>query len=237
MDYTLVLAFGALTGLAELIARYRDAPFTAATRLPGLLYLALNAVAGAGALGLLKAFGVTFGLDAGGDETRLWWARTLAAGFSAMLLFRSALFIVRVGEKDIPVGPAVVLQAVLGSLDRAIDRNLAADRDRFIAALSPTLPDAANRLRFLAGYCIGLMQNVPADEQKAIRDQIELVIGDKQNTPRDRLRLICLQLLTVVGREVLSKAIEQLRAGGEEVPAAPPVPPPTSLSPPAASRG
>src|SRR5207249_7959686 len=109
----------------ELVARYRDAPGSALRNAAAGLYLAINAAAAVAALGLVQAFNWTFGAG-GGSELR--WTRVLVAGFGAMAIFRSSLFIVRAGEQDVGVGPSGFLQVVLNATDRAVDRRRAGAR-------------------------------------------------------------------------------------------------------------
>lgn len=226
IDYAVVALFGLCAGTAELLSRYRDAPKTAIGRWPGLAYLAVNALAGVGGLAVVELLDLQFGLEPG---EKLRWVRVLVAGFSSVALFRSSLFTVRAGDKDVPIGPAAALQAILATLDRAVDRKQAEDRDEFVGNLESDVPNDANRLRFLGAYCLGLMQNVPAGEQKQLEEQINTIILDRRLTPRDRLVLACLQLMAVVGHGVLSKAIQRMKseppapAEEESVPAPPPV--------------
>lgn len=44
------------------------------------------------------------------------------AGVSAMAFFRSSLFVVRAGDRDVGVGPSGFLQIFLTAADRAVDR-------------------------------------------------------------------------------------------------------------------
>jgi hypothetical protein len=225
IDYTAVALFGLVAGAAEIVSRYRDAPWTAVRRFPGIVYLSINALAGMGGLLAVEALDLRFGFQPG---EQLRWARVLVAGFSSVALFRSSLFTIRAGEKDVPIGPAAALQAILATLDRDVDRKQASDRDRFVESLAEDIGGEPNRLRFLGAYCLGLMQNVPAGEQNQLREQITTVIQDKKLTPRERLLLVCLQLLAVVGHDVLAKAINRLKSlpptqqVEEEVPEPPP---------------
>ena len=55
----------------------------------------------------------------------------LTAGFGAMAVFRSKLFIFRTEDgKEYPIGPSIVMETFLGLLDRKIDRLRAAKRQR-----------------------------------------------------------------------------------------------------------
>jgi serine/threonine protein kinase len=94
VDYVIVAAIGALVGVGELVARYRDAPVRALRNWSAGLYIALNAVAALAALFLFIKFDWKLGLKPG---PKLTATRVIIAGFGAMAFLRSAIFIVRVG--------------------------------------------------------------------------------------------------------------------------------------------
>src|ERR1022692_3482750 len=99
-DFVAVALLGALVGGAELVSRYRDAPHAAVYTRPALVYVALNVTASVLALALIRGYGWTF--NATGASQR--WTQVLVGGVGAMALFRTSLFMVRAGDRDIGVG-------------------------------------------------------------------------------------------------------------------------------------
>jgi hypothetical protein len=124
-----VALFGILVGMTELISRYRDKPTAPLGTVPGLIYIATNAIASVAALWVLQRQNVNF--DFGG-KLPPEVGQVLLAGFGTMFLFRSALFVVRVGDSDVAIGPAAVLQIILNSADRACDRLRAGPRSEHV---------------------------------------------------------------------------------------------------------
>ena len=111
--------FGALVGLSEILSRYRDEPVRAATTGAGLSYLLLNAVISLFAFGILRQY-------AGGilpvikDDPLM---TAIVAGFGSMTIFRSKLFTFRTPDgTEYAIGPAIVLETVLKTIDQKIDR-------------------------------------------------------------------------------------------------------------------
>ncbi len=208
LDFALVSLFGVLAGGAELLSRYRDAPFWAMSRRFGLIYLAVNAAAGVAALLAVRAMDLTFGQ---GDPERVRWMRVLVAGFSSIALFRSSLFTVRVGDRDVPIGPAAALQQLLATLDREVDRVQADRRTAFLTEKCGDLPTDARTLRSLSALCLGIMQNVTSAEQNQLKDQTETILRTTTIHANHRRDLVCLLLLAVVGFAVLGRAIERLK--------------------------
>lgn len=107
-------------GLAEIVTRYRSDPGRALNSSAAQLYLALNGGAGIGALFLVDALGWKFGQA---HNITAW--RILVSGFGALALFRSSLFMAKIGGSDVSVGPSVVVEALLGACDREVDRKCA----------------------------------------------------------------------------------------------------------------
>jgi hypothetical protein len=108
------------------------------------------------------------GLASKKPEDRLL-TESLVAGFGAMAFFRSAVFTARVGNSDIGVGPASVLQLIMNAVDRACDRARAQPRAEFISRLMSDVSFAA-AADVLPQFCFSAMQNVSASDQQAIQD-------------------------------------------------------------------
>jgi len=209
MDWFIVALFGGLVGTGELLSRYRDAPGRSLRNLPAIFYIILNVAASVGALALIHAFDWKLGAD---SESTIRWTRVLVAGTGAMAFFRSALFTVRIGDRDIGVGPAGFLQTFLSAADRGVDRRGAQNRAATVSDLMKGV-DYEKTFAALPPYCIGLMSNLSAEEQKALAEALTVLDRD---TVEDaiKVRLLGLELMNVVGENVLRDAVESL---GEEI--------------------
>jgi len=124
------------------------------------------------ALALIHAFGWTFGVTSGGAALR--WTQVGVAGTGAMALFRTSLFTVHAGDRDIGVGPSSLLQIFRDAADRGVDRLRAQDRSGDVSRVMKGISyDKASR--GLTLYCLALMQNVPDDEQKRLDNSLALL--------------------------------------------------------------
>lgn len=206
MDYAAVALIGALVGLGELIARYRDAPGTALRNPAAVLYIGINAAAALAALGLIHAFDWTFGAE---SEDALRWTRVLVAGFGAMAIFRSSLFIVRAGDQDVGVGPSGFLQVALNAADRGVDRRRAGARAGEVSRAMDGV-QFAKAAEALPSYCLALMQNASEEEKVALANQVTL-LRDARMEDRAKSLALGLALMNVVGRGVLEAAVLTLR--------------------------
>ena len=114
----------------------------------------------------MHAFDLTFGQK----DAALQWTRILAAGFASVAFFRSSIFTARVGDQDFAVGPVSFLQMILAAVDRAVDSRRASGRADEVALL---VKGISYEKAFIAlpAYCLALMQNMPADDQKRLGER------------------------------------------------------------------
>ena len=195
-----------LVGGGELVARYRDAPERALATTAAWLYVVINVGASLSALALIEAFDWRFGLD---DATaQLRWTRVLVAGFGSMALFRSALFVVRVGTEDVGVGPSSLLGALLRATDRQVDRVRGQARAKEIREILEKVPWSQAR-EDLPALCLGLMQNTTLTEKEDLAATIrDLDAGDLDDDVR--VYLVGLALSNLAGVGVLRGAVSLL---------------------------
>lgn len=201
------VALGCAVGISELVSRYKDDPVAALREWPALLYIAVNGAASAGALGLIYANGWFAGSA---------WTQILVAGVSAMAFFRSSLFTVRAGDRDVGVGPSGFLQIFLTAADRAVDRRRGAARSD-TAALVMRGVDFDKAVASLPALCIALMQNLPPEDQKVLSDAVK-ELRDSEAEPSVKVLLLGIELMNVVGADVLTTAVETL---GDQIRSAP----------------
>jgi hypothetical protein len=221
--YVLVGVLGAAVAVGELVSRYRDAPMKALTTIPAFVYIAINASASLGALALIRAFDWKFGVTGTSSDPAVRWTQTLVAGFGALAFFRSSLFIIHVGDKDIGMGPSAFLQSVLDAADRGVDRVRANARSRLVAKVMQGVSFEKAYLS-LPAYSLALMQNVPADVQVEIGQQVDKLRTSNMSDGTKVLNLGLL-LMNEVGGTVLASAVAGLHDEIVEA-SSPPGPPP-----------
>jgi hypothetical protein len=208
LDYAIVAALGALVGSGELVSRYRDAPAGALRTGPALFYILINIAASIVALFVIHVFNWHFGVTSGDPAVR--WTQVGIAGTGAMALFRSSLFTVHVGDRDIAVGPSSFLQVFRDAADRGVDRLRAQARGATVAKLMEAI-DYAKAFEGLPPYCLALMQNVPDEDQQRMLHALALLDKDQSIDTAIKVRILGLQLMNVVGPNVLTAAVESLR--------------------------
>jgi hypothetical protein len=198
-----VALIGGLVGWTELAQRYRDRPTGPLRTLAGATYVLVNALAAMGALALVRHLDLAAETGLPKDV-----AQVLLAGLGAMAFFRSAFFTMRVGDADLPLGPALVLQVILNAADRAYDRFRAAERSR---AVSRIMRDVSfeRAKQPLPAYCMKLMQNVSPEEAQRLATDLK-ALDEAGMGPRSKSQNLGLLLMNVVGETTLETAVKDL---------------------------
>ena len=208
--FALAFLFGALVGATELISRYRDRPLAAVGTLPGSVYLLVNGFAALAMTWLIYSGRLRLGVSLFGPGHPLIDAVTMG-GFGAMALFRSSIFVVRVRDTNVSVGPAAALQEILRTTDRQTDRNLAEPRASAVKEIMQGVVFRRARVS-LPAHCLNLMQNVNAEEREALN---QAVAGLTTEDIPDQVKSYSLGLLlmNLVGQEVLTQGVQGLGDG------------------------
>lgn len=172
-DLAWVFFLAAAVGFAELVSRYRDAPWRVARSLPGFGYIALNGLAGVAAHQLLGWLSPDARMDAA--------TRVLVAGLGAMVLLRTRLMSIRLSNgTDVEVGPSFLVTTLLSAVNREVDRLRAQDRLRLVndwarrcaAAMPFAQAEAQLRASLLA------FQNLDAEERRGLNDLVRRLMED-----------------------------------------------------------
>jgi hypothetical protein len=206
LAYAIVVTFGALVGVTELLTRYRDAP-SALWRVPSAwFYVVINAVASAAALLAIHVFGWEFG----GATLEISQAyQILIAGFGSAALFRSALFLVKVGGSNVAVGPNLILSGLLEAADRGVDRVRAKKRAEGVAAIMADVSFEKSHIA-LPTYCLALLQNVAPADQLELRESVEALNSADDIIDEHKSLTLGLALLNIGGIGVLEAAVKAL---------------------------
>jgi hypothetical protein len=210
LDYILVGLFGALVGTTELLSRYRDAPLRAVISWFAAGYIIINILAAMLALWLLRLFGINFGLDPATDIVKLRWVQILTAGFASMMLFRSSVFVLQVGDQDVSVGPSSILEVLLTVLDREIDRKRARERAREVEEVMDNISFTKAREQ-LPVVAFALMQNLAREDQDQIVNKVLQLSTNSNLTESARSTALGLALMDFVGKRVLEEAVGLIR--------------------------
>jgi hypothetical protein len=206
--YIAAVLLGGMVGAIELATRYRDQPIALVKLLSAWVYVAVNAAASGFALLFIHTFNWHFGASASPNGITI--IQVLVASFGAMVLFRSSIATVRVGDQDVPIGPSVVLSSLLAIADRAVDRKRGSGRSKDVARIMKGVSFQKAYIA-LPTYCLALLQNVsPAEQEelsKAVNSLILANISDSLKTLN-----LGLVLMNISGPTLLEAAVKALDA-------------------------
>ncbi|WP_019630928.1 hypothetical protein [Actinomadura atramentaria] len=203
--YLVAVSLSCLVGIAELVSRYRDRPMSL-VRVPSTwAYVLINGGAGAASLLLMHTFGWRFGVS---SPAVAGATQVLVASLGSMMVFRSAVFTVRVGDEDVAVGPSTLLQSLLAAADRGVDRMQASTRAQSAGKIMEDVSFKRAQLA-LPTYCLGLLQNVSAEDQQALRTAVDALAASEM-TDRQKALNLGLLLMNIAGPDVLEAAVKTL---------------------------
>ncbi len=207
-DYAIVSSLGALVGVAEILSRYRDAPFQALKNLPAIVYVVTKLLAAAFALWLIRALGWTV-LAQGAAEEAIRVSQILVAAFGAAALFRTGLT-VSVGEGEVKLAFEQAVRPLLDAADQAVDRVRAGQRARVVDAVMREVAFEEARVA-LPTICFLLLKHPPEGAQEEVGQQVRALDESDLSDPVKYLALGLL-LLDVAGEDVLERAVEMWKA-------------------------
>jgi IPT/TIG domain len=212
----IVAGIGGFVGATDIVRKYRDAPRRALETQPAWLYIAVNVVASMLALVLIWTFNWTFERDAS-QPAQVLAVQVLVAGLSAMVLLRSAVFTVHQDGVEVPIGPANILDTILGAADRAVDRIRAEARANSIAAEMGGI--AFDRASIeLPVIALALMRTLSKEDQEILGNQVKKLIESTDVSNEGKCLALGLALDTFVGSEVLKAAIKSVKSQISQVP-------------------
>ncbi len=205
LNWAVAAGLGALIGAAEIISLHRDEPDDALLTIPSFLYLFINALASAIALGLIQIFKWEFGIT---EPNLVGIGQAVIAGLGAMAILRASIFNVKVGDEVVPVGPSRLLDTVLNTVKQAVDRKRGEARSATVSKIMQNV-DFKKAHMALPAYCFALLQGVPEEEQKKFALKMNALDGTDIR-PKIKTLLMGLSLLNLVGEKVLAIAVRDL---------------------------
>ncbi|MCC2608007.1 hypothetical protein [Planctobacterium marinum] len=214
--YLITGFIGVVFGATELISRYKEKPFQILLGSHSIIYMMINAAASVLALYIIQINEFTFGIQANNDDAKLVLVKILVAGMASMTLFRSSLFNLKIGESEVNVGPNAILQIILRTVDREVDRKNAEKKadaiPKEIKSLSLDL--ISNDLPTIA---LSLMSNLDNEEIELFRMKMARIRDNTQLSETTKKIAIACSLSSIVGVDVLKKATKMCRGSDDEV--------------------
>ena len=193
----LAVLFGVLVGGAEILSRYQDEPWEALGSIPGLFYVSINGTIAAAAYWLVRHYEAKMFTALGGDL----FLTSVIAGFGAMAVMRSKLFTFKTaGGSEIAIGPDAVITIFLQAVDRAIDRQRAAQRQSLVWETIQDIAYSSVVPNFFQGS-LQAYQNLSAPEKSTLASVIKEVDASTNLKPQLKMMTLGFGFLNISGEE------------------------------------
>ena len=211
ISYIISACIGISVGLTELLSRYKDAPWAASTSMAGLIYLAFNGFVSFVTLYLIRVVFPISEMVAGNPPSDIKTLAThcLLAGFGSMALLRSSIFTIQIGGKDVPIGLAAVIDIFRNTMDRDVARVRVGPRAQQVRDIMSDV-SFVRAYEALSSISFALLQNVSAEEQASLRQQIDALANQTGRSDQDKALELGLILADAVGFPALNTAKDTL---------------------------
>jgi hypothetical protein len=220
LPYAATVALAVFAACAELIGRFRDEPTRVIFSRPGLLYLLLNAVLAAVALGCLRY------ADPPKSPASVF-EQLFLAGFGARVLLRTKVVGAQGKDGAADTGPGAVFERLLARISRSADRSRATYRLQLVRELLDGV-DWIKIRAFFPAELGGALQDLADQEKEEIRVARNRIEGQADLDDLTRVHLLGYLILTFGGEEFLKELASLYRKRFPPGPSGPAssVPPP-----------
>lgn len=193
-----------LAGTVEIFSRYRHGFQTVLRTTSGRLYILLNAVLG----------GVAYGLLVGWPEEGIPAANPLKLGFyaglGATVVVRARLFTLRVGGKEVAIGPGYAIDKLLSILVREVDQAMDLTNLRLVREMVADV-DFAPAVQSARTVIRGMRHSLQPEDRDALIGELDEI--EKSGEPlEEKTRALGHSLLESGGVELLREIVDEVRA-------------------------
>ncbi len=206
--YVFAFLLGAFAGMAEILSRYRDEPWRASFSVPGIAYIFSNGLISTGAYWTVITYKIFTGINEPG------FPAAIAAGFGSMAIFRSKIFVYRSDSgNEYPIGPDIVLDIFMKTIDRQIDRKQAVRRQGLITNTMSDISGIGGAFDKAADYfdtALLSFQHLTKEDKSEWKNKID---GLKKSGLPEKVKLYALgyALLDLTGEDHFHQCIDKLK--------------------------
>jgi hypothetical protein len=173
--YLITILLSGLVAIAEIFTKFQDEPLSTIKKPPAWLYVLFNLIVACITLYILlktDLFDVTTELD--------WIEAAFTAGLGSTILMRSKFLKVNLNGKEVAVGPEMIINVFLETLERNIDRYRALDRKQIVEQCMSDI-DFAKAKNYVLTTIIGSTQAVSPEDTKILMNEADNI----ENSPVD----------------------------------------------------
>jgi hypothetical protein len=169
--YLLTIFLSLLVAVAELFTKFRDEPLDVLKKSPAWLYLLFNMVIASITLYMLTKTNLFHAANEAANELDYLKA-ALTAGLGSTILMRSKFLKIDLNGQEAAIGPEIIINVFLETLEHAIDRNRALVRKQIVEQCMADI-DFAKAKDYVVTTIIASSQTVSAEETKTLIAEAE----------------------------------------------------------------
>jgi hypothetical protein len=203
MAYFYVFVLGALAAFTEIIVKFSDEPIKTFKTQEALFYHVVNGLIAMFALYVL----ILSGAPAGNPLERM--KIVVVAGLGSVLIMRSKLFDLKVGQQEIAFGPEQFVRVFLKFMENAIDRVRAQARVEFVKQVLDNIDSEK-----VQAYCLAMLDAAQAledDKRKELQDKIKTIGQGAANDKQLRSYQLGFAILNRMGEDFLTQMFHDPR--------------------------
>lgn len=197
-----VFVLGGLAGLAEFIGKFKDEPIKAMRTIQAMTYLSFNGLIAVFAYALMIGYEVSIANML--DQIKV----VVLAGFGSMLIMRSRLFNVKIGDEDYAFGPDQIIKVYLRFMEGAIDRVRAEDRYRKVGEVMSNVD--FEQVYSHAIVALDATQILGTEEKKKLVAAIDAIRADAQFNAQQKSYRLGYVVLDAMGEDFLTAVFGEL---------------------------
>ncbi|OGW18041.1 MAG: hypothetical protein A3G93_08840 [Nitrospinae bacterium RIFCSPLOWO2_12_FULL_45_22] len=167
--YLITIFLSLMVASAELVTKFKDEPFAILTKnITAWFYILFNILIASISLYLLTKTGF-FG-NTEYDQIKA----AFTAGFGSTILMRSKFFKVRINGKEAAIGPEIIINIFLETLEKMIDRDRALERKNIVEKYMADI-DFDKTKDYVVTTIIASLQNASPETTRKLMDDTDKI--------------------------------------------------------------
>jgi len=201
--YFYVFVLGTLAAFTEIIVKFSDEPIKTFKTQAALFYHMVNGIVAMFALYVLLLSGAP--ADTALERLKI----VIVAGLGSILIMRSKLFDLKVGQTEIAFGPEQFVRVFLKFMEDAIDRVRAQARVEFVKRVLDNID-----YEKVQPYCLAMLdaaQALEADKRQELEKRMKAIGEDSKNDKQLRSYQLGFAILNRMGEDYLTQLFRDPR--------------------------
>jgi hypothetical protein len=208
ISYFIAFMLGMVTAFAEIIGKFRDEPIKAFITPQALAYHTLNGCISVFALYVLFESDFPFKTPI---ETPIEKIKAiLLASLGSMLIMRSRLFNVKVGDEEMAFGPDQIIKIYFSFMENAIDRVRAKSRIDLVRSLMDNID--FNSVYDITRVMLDSSQTISSEKRKKLEDDLKKIRDDSPMNVQDKSYKLGFLLTKEMGEDFVNELFYKVPA-------------------------